>query len=602
MSQLSPQQIKRYTSNRAFTDPPVSTRASRMSVPDDVWRLLEVVPGLLTWGAIIGSIVLSFVVPAVVAYFILLFDVYWLMKSLSMSHSLVRAYRYLKRDMAIDWAARLKALGRSIDVYEQALTAAIKTVSGGRTGLKLWLWNAWMMLSNRPLQQEYRELKGERQELEQILAQPEAFLAPADIYQLVVIATYTEDLDTLRPSFQAIADSEYDHQRLIVVLATEGRDAARARSNAAALKREFGHQFKRLIVTEHPGDIAGEVKGKGSNISWAGRIAVREIEKLKIPHEHVIVTTLDADHRPHPQYFAALTYHYVLTPERRYLTWQPTPLFHNNLWYTTAINRVIATGSSFWHMVESTRAYRLRNFAAHSQSLPTIIDTDFWSVDTIVEDGQQFWRTYFRYDGRHFTTPVYVPVYQDAVLGDTYVQTLKAQYFQLRRWAWGSSDFPYIIINAVRNKRIPWANKLTQIVRFLEGHWTWATAPILVTFVAYLPTLLSERFRESLFGQQLAPTASIVLTLALVGMVVTVFTSMLLLPPKPEGYPNRRRIGMLLQWGLMPITTIIFSSMPAIESQTRLMFGKYLDFRVTEKSTGPMGRGQAKTVGAGKPR
>lgn len=590
MPKLTKDELARYTSSPAFTDPTVSSRATRMTVPDDVWRSLEIVPGLMTWGILIFAVIFSFFAPVIVAYFILLFDVYWLMKSLSMSHSLIRAYRYLKRDTGIEWSQRIKFLDRSIDTYELALTRAVSSVTGGRTGLSLVWWNVCQMITDRPMQQEYRQLRTELKSIRETLEDDQSFIPSSDIYHLVIVATYTEELDTLRPSFRALAASEYDKERLIVVLATEGRDAARARANAKVIRKEFGKKFKKLLVTEHPPDILGETKGKGSNISWAGRQVLPEIEKLKIVPEQVLVTTLDADHRPHPEYFAALTYAYMMASERTHVTFQPTPLFHNNLWDTTAINRVIATGSSFWHMVESTRAYRLRNFAAHSQSLRAIIDTDFWSVDTIVEDGQQYWRSYFRYHGRHYVVPIYVPVYQDAVLGETYLKTLRAQYLQLRRWAWGSSDLPYIVINAWRDKKISWPNKLTQIIRFLEGHFTWATAPILITFVGLLPTFLSPDFRESLLGQTLAPTASVILTLALVGMVVTIFISMLLLPPKPEGYQGRRRIWMLLQWALMPLTTIVFSSLPAIESQTRLMFGKYLEFRVTEKRLGPMNR------------
>ena len=586
MSTLTAAQKKRYTSSPAFTDPAVSARATKMTVAPDIWRSLEMVPGLLTWGVLVASVIFSFFAPAVVAYAILLFDVYWLVKSLTMSHSLIRAYRYLKRDRAIAWNERLQRLGRSIDGYHQQLKGSIKRITGGRRGPSLWAWNTYQMIVNRPLQQEYRELRGELAEIETILDDPGAYIPPDEVYQLVIVATYTEELDVLRPSFQALANSAFGQKRMIVVLATEERDKERARSNARAIKREFGGTFKRLLVTEHPADIDGEVKGKGSNISWAGRLAVAELKRLKIDPDRVIVTTLDADHRPHRQYFAALTYRFCLAPNRKHLSFQPTPLFHNNLWHTTAINRVIATGSSFWHMVESTRPYRLRNFAAHSQALRAILDTDFWSVDTIVEDGQQYWRTYFRYDGEHYTVPIYVPVYQDAVLSDTYAHTLRAQYLQLRRWAWGASDFPYIVVNAMRNKRIPFANKAVQITRFMEGHFTWATAPILITFVGWAPILLSETFRESLFGQTLAPTASLILTLALVGMIVTIFISMLLLPPKPPGYSERRRVGMLAQWILMPVTTIVFSSLPAIESQTRLLFGKYLEFRVTEKHVG----------------
>jgi hypothetical protein len=65
-----------------------------------------------------------------------------------------------------------------------------------------------------------------------------------------------------------------------------------------------------------------------------------------------------------------------------------------------------------------------------------------------------------------------------------------------------------------------------------------------------------------------------------------------LLPPKPPRYKARHRVMMLLQWGLLPITSLFFSALPAIESQTRLIFGRYLEFWVTPKAT----RGSDKSV------
>ena len=585
MGVLTQRQIDRYVEHPGFTDPRISASATRRTVPPDIWRALEMVPGSITWSIFISSVLFSIFLPPVVAYSILLFDVYWLVRSVTLSTNLIRAYRRLRRDTHVDWQSRIQALERSIDTYAATLRRVIRRLDDGCEGFDRWLWLRRLGFTNRRLAQDYRELREELEQVEQAIAAPEPLPRASRIHHLVVVATYTEDLETLRPSFQALADAAYDQQRMIVVLATEERDKTRARANARVIRREFGKRFKRLIVTEHPANITGEVKGKGSNITWAGRKAVKEIDALGIPHEEVIVTTLDADHRPHPQYFAALTYQYLLTPDRRYRTFQPTPLFHNNLWHTTAINRVIATGSSFWHMIESTRPYRLRNFAAHAQGLQTVVDTDFWSVDTIVEDGQQYWRTYFRYDGRHFVQPLYVPVYQDAVLGDTYPMTLKEQYLQLRRWAWGASDLPYAVVNAIRNRRIPWPEKTLHLARFVEGHVTWAAAPILITFVGWLPILLSPSFRETLFGQTLAPTASAILTLALAGIIVTIFISMLLLPPKPPGYKERHRLMHVAQWILMPLTTILFSSLPAIESQTRLIFGRSLDFRVTRKAS-----------------
>jgi len=60
--------------------------------------------------------------------------------------------------------------------------------------------------------------------------------------------------------------------------------------------------------------------------------------------------------------------------------------------------------------------------------------------------------------------------------------------------------------------------------------------------------------------------------------------STLLLPPAPSKSNFLRYLGMILQWLLFPVTMVAFGSIPAAEGITRLMLGKYLGFRTTEKS------------------
>lgn len=72
----------------------------------------------------------------------------------------------------------------------------------------------------------------------------------------------------------------------------------------------------------------------------------------------------------------------------------------------------------------------------------------------------------------------------------------------------------------------------------------------------------------------------------MIGIFITVFLTFKMLPPRPARYKRRRSIWMLLQWILMPVTGIIYSSASAFTSQTALLLGRYFDkFDVTEKAT-----------------
>ncbi len=64
------------------------------------------------------------------------------------------------------------------------------------------------------------------------------------------------------------------------------------------------------------------------------------------------------------------------------------------------------------------------------------------------------------------------------------------------------------------------------------------------------------------------------MNLALVGLIVSMFLSLMLLPPRPKKYSRKRYIYMFLQWVLVPITAPFLGAMPAVDSQTRILFGK----------------------------
>jgi hypothetical protein len=121
----------------------------------------------------------------------------------------------------------------------------------------------------------------------------------------------------------------------------------------------------------------------------------------------------------------------------------------------------------------------------------------------------------------------------------------------------------------------------TKLWRLTEGHVTWAVGPLLVLLGGFIPALFAP---DNFTANQLPIIVSRVQTIALVGVLVTLYFAIITLPPKPARYKRRRNLWMVLQWIYLPATTIIYNSFAALYSQTRLMFGWYLGFDVTEKA------------------
>ncbi len=543
-------------------------------------RLLEILPGAVTWSVIILPIIASLFLPVAVAYFIIAFDLYWMLKSFHLSGNLLRGYARLNRAQRIDWNERLEWI-KEPERYLAEAQSDLEQFFARKPLAAIAITRAFLFRRTRD---EYQFLLERRNALRELVLHKRTSLNPDDLRHAVILATYNETLDILEPSVEALTTTHFPGRQLMLIIAYEERGGEQTERNAQYLVDKYREHFGYAVAIKHPDGIVGEVKGKGGNITYAGRALARYAAEEGIDPEHIIVTTFDSDHRASKNYFSYLSYLYASDPGRVQKSFQPIPMFYNNIWDVPAPMRVIATGNSFWMLMETMRPHRLRNFAAHAQSLKALIHTDFWSVTTIVEDGHQFWRTYFAYDGNHQVVPIFTPIFQDAVLAETYPKTFKVQYLQLRRWAWGVSDFSYVVRESMRNKRIPWTDKGVQIFRLFEGHFSWATAPLILTFVASLPLYLNPNAPSDILTHNLPIITSNIMRISSIGVLLTVFVSLISLPPRPARYRRTRLFGMIIQWVLLPVTALVFSSLAAIDAQTRLMFGRYLGFYVTDKA------------------
>ncbi len=525
-----------------------------------MYRFFEMVPAILSYGAFIVLIVLSLVSPLLAAIYLMIIIIALLVRAFGVIYHTLAGHRRLVLAQRVHWADRLAELENPEDNYA-------KRKDGRAEG-----YGMFQHVENLRL----------------MTADSAAFPKPSELYNLVIVPAYNEAYDVIEPTIQSIANTTYNNKQLIIAFAYEDRGGDEIHETALRLQEKFKDTFKTFQIIKHPRDLPNEIVGKGGNITYAAKKMQKWVAKEGIEYKNVLVTTLDADNRPHTAYFDYATYEFIVNEDRKHLAFQPIAVFMNNIWDVPAPMRVLATGNTFWNIISSMRPHQLRNFASHSQPMDSLVEMGWWSTRTVVEDGHQFWRSYFYFGGNYSVHPLYIPIYQDAVLDNTYGKTFKAQFIQLRRWMYGASDVPFVAVRLFtrKNRNTPFWPTFVWFVRSLDGYVSAASASIIILFGGWVPLLLNSHAYRDVVAHQLPDVISLIQRIAMVGIIVMVYLSFKLLPPRPERYKRSRNFFMLIQWVLMPFTAIGFLSFAALNAQARLFFARYLvKFDVTNKAT-----------------
>jgi hypothetical protein len=562
-----------------------STFWERAYVIDTTWlaeRLLRLVPATLTWTTLVGLTVLAFYRPLWVAIFIILYDIYWLVRAFYMAIYLIAAYRLLRLHRGIDWMARLRGLENiplTIARVKREIARLQKLPAASRKERKQIQRQLWQT-------RQYLAVLRHWEDAEENLPDWKSIL------HVVIFPTANESFSVLRDSLNALRASTFPLRQMWVVVAFEERAGEHALRVRKQVEQAYRHVFGRLITTLHPDGILGEKKVKSANATWAIQQVRQLLDKEGIPYERVVVSNFDADTCVSRDYFAYLTFAYVTEPKRTRRSYQPLPLYHNNIWQAPSFARVIATNSSFWQMIESLRPERMVTFSSHSMSMRALVDVGYWQKDIVSEDSRIFWQCYLRYDGDYATMPLYTNVYMDAIQAGSFWRSFVAQYKQKRRWAWGIENFPYLALSFWRNKRIPWRKKLRHLGIMLEGHHSWATSPLIIAFIGWIPIFWgTPSFHATVLSFSFPYITRTLMTIAMVGLIASALISLVLLPRRPVNKPRWAFWGMIAQWALVPIIASILGAIPAVDAQTRLALGRDLGFWVSTKTrAGKAGR------------
>lgn len=402
------------------------------------------------------------------------------------------------------------------------------------------------------------------------------------VHHIVIIPQYKEPLHILERSIQSLLAQDFPLKQITVVMATEARDPEGAQK-ANFLKEKYGKKFANFFVTVHQ-LTPKETAGKHSNENYAARWVKKElIDKKRMDINYFVVTSSDADHCFHPKHFSYLTYCFLDNPHRYLRFWEPAIFFYNNYWRLPAIVRVPNTLNTIWMAAVLSRKDRLVSCQNYSLSLKLLDEVGYWDPKIIPEDYHLFFKAYYKKRGLVETEPIYLPVYADAAESTTLWKTIKNTYNQFQRWAWGISDDPNVVKNYLLTPTVSFFDKTIRLVKLLEDHLLMPVNWFLITLGITIPSLIIPEFSQTALGYNLPRISSFILTLCLLFLGVIYFINVKLRPPRPNTISRFRAFLIPLEFILMPLCGFLFNVLPTLDAHTRLMLGKYIEYRVTEK-------------------
>lgn len=484
-----------------------------------ILRILEILPGFFSWNLILLPYWGILVFPVFVAYFILFFNIYWFYQSLQIAVSSIVSHTRIQAAKIYDWMGDIR-------------------------GFPDW----------------------------------------QKIRHVVIIPTYKEPLYILERTLKSLADQDFPTKQIIPVFAMEGKEVEQERKiKSEALKTKFGKYFDHIFVTTHE-LVAGEVAGKASNERFSAIwIKKNYIDREGLDINYFIATSCDADHVFHPKHFANLTYKFLDNPNRFKRFWQPAVMYYNNIWEVPAITRVPNTLMSIWNLSQLPRKDRLINAQNYSLSYKLLDEVDYWDPDKIPEDWGIFFKAFYKMRGGIEVEPIYLPLLTDAPQSTSLWKTIQSQYQQQQRWAWGASDDPWIIKDYFLVQGVPFWEKTMRLIYVLWSHFSWPVNWFLITLGLTVPTLFNPAFGRTALGYTVPKLSSFILTISLVFLLITIVIDNFYKPARPKEFSLFRALLSPFEFVLMPITGFFFSALPGIDAHTRLMLGKYIEYRVTEK-------------------
>lgn len=146
-------------------------------------------------------------------------------------------------------------------------------------------------------------------------------------------------------------------------------------------------------------------------------------------------------------------------------------------------------------------------------------------------------------------------------------------------------NFPFVAGRFMRDSEMPFWLKARRAFHLLESHVSWAVWAVVIIFMPSMSMLLGGAYFSQLtaIGYNLPRVTGYLFNLTIITSLIWIILSWTILPPRPKDVRWTKILVMVLEWLMVPFLIAILGSVPALDAQTRLMLGRYMEFNPTEK-------------------
>jgi hypothetical protein len=494
-----------------------------MSKNGKLYRLIEMIPGSIVWGFIVISLVLSFVKPLWVIYFIIVYYFFWLLRLVYFVFYIFFAFSKYKSTQKVDWYAKVQ----TIDNWERIYHVIYLPTAGESIEVLRTTFNS-LLDATYPSDKMIVVLGGEGRMSEDFLPKAEMIKKEfEDKFYKLLITTHPDGLENEMKGKGANAHwMGHRSKELIDQLGLPYKDliVSYFDSDTSAHRKYFAHLAYRYLTYKNPTKVSYQPAVNYNNNIWDAPAAMR-------------VTAFGT-------VFWLMSE--LMRPDR----------MHTFSSHSMSFQALVDVG--FWQKDIVTDDSRIflqcffkynGNYSVEPMFIPvsmdTVMDENYWQGFKNLYKQQRRWAwgvEHLPYMIKNFIGNSNIPFYKK----------FKLVFNQLEgMFTWATAPILIFVLG-----RLP---------LWVAGYQN-ESSSVLVQNAPYVLEWL--------------------MALSMIGLFVSAILSLLVIPKRPKKYGKKMYLVMLLQWILLPITFVVFGSFPAIDAQTRLMLGKkyHLGFFVTPKA------------------